>query len=126
MQAEQELNNRKKTKILKERAEKESEKRLKEYAKRQKMAEVRAEKEQKKLIKDKNRMMDVDTMEPNILPHRPSVLTFKGKVKPSPTFSDIVSGGTSKRQGGSAVGRKVQARKAADEFRVGEVCRNSD
>lgn len=119
-QAEQELNNRKKTKILKERAEKKAEKRLEEYARRQKLAEVRAEKEQKKLLKDKNRMMDIDSAEPAILPHRPSILTFRGKIKPSPTFSDIVSGGT-KRQGGSAVGRKVQARKAADEFKVGEI-----
>ncbi|XP_046750497.1 Usher syndrome type-1G protein homolog [Diprion similis] len=118
-QTEQELNNRKKTKMLKERAEKEAEKRLKEYAKRQKMAEMRAEKEQKKLLKDKTRMMDIEPSDVAILPHRPSILTFKGRVKPSPTFSDIVSGGT-KRQGG-AVGRKVQARKAADDFKVGEI-----
>ncbi|XP_020707846.1 Usher syndrome type-1G protein homolog isoform X2 [Athalia rosae] len=118
-QAEQELNNRKKTKLLRERAEKEAEKRLKEYAKRQKSAEIRAEKEHKKLLKDKTRMMDIDSAEPAILPHRPSILTFRGKIKPSPTFSDIVSGGT-KRQGG-AVGRKIQARKAADDFKVGEI-----
>ncbi|XP_015608076.1 Usher syndrome type-1G protein homolog [Cephus cinctus] len=116
-QADQELNNRKKTRMLREKAEKDAEKRLKEYIKRQRVAEVRAEKEQKKLLKDRAKL-DVDYMnETNILPHRPSILTLKGKVKPSPTFSDIVG---TKRQG-SAVSRKAQARKALDDFKVVEI-----
>ncbi|XP_033212850.1 Usher syndrome type-1G protein homolog isoform X2 [Belonocnema kinseyi] len=118
-QADQEMNNRKKSKMMKEKAEKDAEKRLKEYLKRQKMAEMRAEKEQKKLLKDRAKL-DVETVnDHNILPHRPSILTFKGRVKPSPTYSDIVGTGT-KRQG-SAVHRKALARKAVDDFKVVEI-----
>ena len=83
------------------------------------MAEMRAEKEQKKLFKDRAKL-DVESVnDNNILPHRPSILTFKGRVKPSPTYSDIVGTGT-KRQG-SAVHRKALARKAVDDFKVVEV-----
>ena len=101
--------------------------RLKEYVKRQKTADLRAEKEQKKLLKDRAKM-DIESMnENNVLPHRPSILTFKGRVKPSQTFSDIVgtisttkSGNTTRR--GSAVCRKALARKAvADDFKVVEI-----
>ncbi|XP_063995498.1 pre-mRNA splicing regulator USH1G isoform X1 [Diachasmimorpha longicaudata] len=124
-QAEQEATNRKKSKLMREKAEKDAEKRLKEYVKRQKMADIRAEKEQKKLLKDRAKM-DIETInENNILPHRPSILTFKGRVKPSQTFSDIVgtisTNTAARRRGSSAVGRKVQARKAVDDFRVVEI-----
>lgn len=65
--------------------------------------------------------------EHNVLPHRPSILTFKGRVKPSQTFSDIVgtlstaSSATSRRRGNGAVSRKALAKKAVDDFKVVEV-----
>ena len=93
--------------------------RLKEYVKRQKMAEIRAEKEQKKMLKDRAKLNVELVNDNNILPHRPSILTFKGRVKPSPTYSDIVGTGTKKQ--GSAVHRKALARKAIDDFKVVEV-----
>lgn len=91
------------------------------------MADIRAEKEQKKLLKDRAKM-DIETInENNILPHRPSILTFKGRMKPSQTFSDIVgtistaSNATTRRRG-SAVCKKALARKAVtDDFKVVEV-----
>ncbi|XP_072748861.1 pre-mRNA splicing regulator USH1G isoform X2 [Anoplolepis gracilipes] len=95
-QADQELNNRKKSRLLREKAEKDAEKRLKEYMKKQKMAELRAEKEQKKLIKNRVRS-DSEAMN-ELNSQRSGVLTFKGRMKPSPTFSDIV-GTTTKRHG---------------------------
>ncbi|XP_011297339.1 Usher syndrome type-1G protein homolog isoform X2 [Fopius arisanus] len=124
-QTEQEAMNRKKSKLMREKAEKDAEKRLKEYVKRQKMADVKAEKEQKRLLKDRVKA-DIETIcEHYALPHKPNVLTFKGRVKPSQTFSDIVGtisiNATNRRQGNSAVGRKVQARKALDDFRVVEI-----
>ncbi|XP_043282833.1 Usher syndrome type-1G protein homolog isoform X2 [Venturia canescens] len=127
VQAEQEASNRKKCKMLREKAEKDAEKRLKEYVKRQKSADIRAEKEQKKMLKDRTKM-DIELLnEHNVLPHRASVLTFRGRVKPSQTFSDIVgtistaNTGTTKRKG-SAVCRKALARKAvADDFKVVEI-----
>ncbi|KAK0080984.1 hypothetical protein PV325_012990 [Microctonus aethiopoides] len=126
-QAEQETSNRKKSKMLREKAEKDAEKRFKEYVKRQKIADLRAEKEQKKLLKDRAKL-DIETInENNILPHRPSILTFKGRMKPSQTFSDIVgtistaSNATTRRRG-SAVCRKALAKKAvADDFKVVEI-----
>ncbi|XP_068984121.1 pre-mRNA splicing regulator USH1G isoform X1 [Bombus flavifrons] len=118
-QADQELNNRKKSRLLREKAEKDAEKRLKEYMKKQKMAEIRAEKEQKKLSKDRTKLDLATVNETGILPHKPSMLTFKGRVKPSPTFSDIV--GTTVKKQGSAVCRKALARKAVDDFKVVEI-----
>nr|XP_031837093.1 Usher syndrome type-1G protein homolog [Nomia melanderi] len=118
-QADQELNNRKKSRILREKAEKDAEKRLKEYIKKQKMAEIRAEKEQKKLSKDRTKLDLATVNEAGILPYKPSILTFKGRVKPSPTFSDIV--GTSAKKHGSAVCRKALARKAVDDFKIVEI-----
>ncbi|XP_051170717.1 pre-mRNA splicing regulator USH1G [Leptopilina boulardi] len=117
-QADQEMN--KKSKILKAKAEKDAEKRLKEYLKRQKIAEIKAEKEQKKLLKDRAKI-DTESTNDNILPHRPSILTFKGRVKPSPTYSDIVGTGTGTKRQGSAVHRKALARKAVDDFKVVEI-----
>jgi hypothetical protein len=90
--------------------------RLKEYVKRQKVAESRAEKEQKKMLKDRARL-DCDGN--GILTHRPCISTFKGRLKPSPTYSDIV--GTATKRQGSAVGRKALARRAVDDFKVVEV-----
>ncbi|XP_034948415.1 Usher syndrome type-1G protein homolog [Chelonus insularis] len=125
-QAEQEATNRKKSKLLREKAEKDAEKRLKEYVKRQKMADIKAEKEQKKLLKDRAKM-DIESInEDSILPHRPSILTFKGRMKPSQTFSDIVgtisTASNTTRRHGSAVCRKALARKAvADDFKVIEI-----
>ena len=87
--------------------------------KKQKMAEIRAEKEQKKLSKDRTKLDLATVNETGILPHKPSMLTFKGRVKPSPTFSDIV--GTTAKKQGSAVCRKALARKAVDDFKVVEV-----
>ncbi|XP_076292303.1 SAM_USH1G_HARP domain-containing protein Sans isoform X2 [Lasioglossum baleicum] len=118
-QADQELNNRKKSRIHREKAEKDAEKRLKEYIKRQKMAEIRAEKEQKKLSKDRTKLDLATVNETGILPYKSSILTFKGRVKPSPTFSDIV--GTTAKKHGSAVCRKALARKAVDDFKVVEI-----
>lgn len=93
--------------------------RLKEYMKKQKMAEIRAEKEQKKLSKNRTKL-DLSTVdEIGILPHKHTVLTFKGRVKPSPTFSDIV--GTTTKKHGSAVCKKALAKKAVDDFKVVEV-----
>lgn len=83
------------------------------------MAEIRAEKEQKKLSKDRTKLDLATVNETGILPHKPSMLTFKGRVKPSPTFSDIV--GTTAKKQGSAVCRKALARKAVDDFKVVEV-----
>ncbi|KAF7993461.1 hypothetical protein HCN44_010056 [Aphidius gifuensis] len=126
-QTEQETLNRKKCKILREKAEKDAEKRLKDYVKQQKIADIRAEKEQKKLLKDRAKM-DIEMLnEHNVLPHRPSILTFKGRVKPSQTFSDIVgtlstaSSATSRRRGNGAVSRKALAKKAVDDFKVVEI-----
>ncbi|XP_012137439.1 SAM_USH1G_HARP domain-containing protein Sans isoform X2 [Megachile rotundata] len=116
VQADQELNNRKKSRILREKAEKDAEKRLKEYIKKQKMAEIRAEKEQKKLSKDRTKLDLTTVNEVGSLPQKPSILTFKGRVKPSPTFSDIV--GTTAKKHGSAVCRKALAKKAVDDFKV--------
>lgn len=118
-QADQEMNNRKKSRNLREKAEKEAEKRLKEYMKKQKMAEVKAEKEQKKLLRDRSQLDLAALNETGILPHKPSILTFKGRMKPSPTFSDIV--GTTAKKHGSAVGRKALAKKAVDDFKVVEI-----
>lgn len=104
--------------------------RLKEYVKRQKLADIKAEKEQKKLLKDRAKM-DIETInENNILPHRPSLLTFKGRIKPSQTFSDIVgtisTNATARRRGSSAVCRKALAKKAiTDDFKVVEVILNN-
>ncbi|XP_011263324.1 Usher syndrome type-1G protein homolog [Camponotus floridanus] len=117
-QADQELNSRKKSRLLREKAEKDAEKRLKEYMKKQKLAEIRAEKEQKKLIKNRARS-DSEAMN-ELNSQRSGVLTFKGRIKPSPTFSDIV-GTTTKRQHGSTVCRKALAKKAASDFKVVEV-----
>ncbi|KAI4484835.1 PREDICTED: Usher syndrome type-1G protein homolog [Polistes canadensis] len=118
-QSDQELNNRKKSRLLREKAEKDAEKRLKEYMKKQKMAEVKAEKVQKKLLKDRSKS-DLDTLhETNILAHRPALMTFKGRIKPSPTFSDIV--GTTTKKHGSAVCRKALAKKAVDDFKIIEI-----
>ena len=87
--------------------------------KRQKVAESRAEKEQKKMLKDRARLENEGSG--IILAHRPSTLsTFKGRLKPSPTYSDIV-GTATKRGQGSAVGRKALARRAVDDFKVVEV-----
>lgn len=94
--------------------------RLKEYVKRQKIAEIKAEKEQKKLLKDRAKI-DTESTNDNVLAHRPSILTFKGRVKPSPTYSDIVGTGTGTKRQGSAVHRKALARKAVDDFKVVEV-----
>ncbi|EFN81973.1 Usher syndrome type-1G protein-like protein [Harpegnathos saltator] len=116
-QADQELNNRKKSRLLREKAEKDAEKRLKEYMKKQKMAEMRAEKEQKKLIKDRAKS-DLDTMN-EMNGQRLGVLTFRGRMKPSPTFSDIV--GTTTKRNGSTVCRKALAKKAINDFKIVEV-----
>ncbi|KYQ51102.1 Usher syndrome type-1G protein like protein [Trachymyrmex zeteki] len=116
-QADQELNNRKKSRMLREKAERDAEKRLKEYMKKQKMAEIRAEKEQKKLIKDRAKS-DFDAMN-ELNSQRPGVLTFRGRMKPSPTFSDIV--GTTTKKHGSTVCRKALAKKAINDFKVVEV-----
>ncbi|XP_012226682.2 pre-mRNA splicing regulator USH1G isoform X2 [Linepithema humile] len=116
-QADQELNNRKKSRLLREKAEKDAEKRLKEYMKKQKIAETRAEKEQKKLIKDRVKS-DFDAMN-ELNSQRPGVLTFRGRMKPSPTFSDIV--GTTTKRHGSTVCRKALAKKAINDFKVVEV-----
>ncbi|XP_076235094.1 SAM_USH1G_HARP domain-containing protein Sans [Calliopsis andreniformis] len=118
-QADQEINNRKKCRSLREKAEKEAEKRLKEYMKKQKMAEIKAEKEQKKLSRDRSQLDLTTVNETGMLPHKPSILTFKGRVKPSPTFSDIV--GTTAKKHGSAVGRKALAKKSVDDFKVVEI-----
>lgn len=83
------------------------------------MAEIRAEKEQKKLSKDRTKLDLATVNETGILPHKPSMLTFKGRMKPSPTYSDIV--GTTVKKQGSAVCRKALARKAVDDFKVVEV-----
>ncbi|XP_011498308.1 PREDICTED: Usher syndrome type-1G protein homolog [Ceratosolen solmsi marchali] len=115
-QADQELNNRKKSRMMKEKAEKDAEKRLKEYVKRQKVAESRAEKEQKKMLKDRARLESDGN---GILTHRPCISTFKGRLKPSPTYSDIV--GTATKRQGSAVGKKALARRAVDDFKVVEI-----
>ncbi|XP_043527673.1 Usher syndrome type-1G protein homolog isoform X2 [Frieseomelitta varia] len=117
-QADQELNNRKKSRLLREKAEKDAEKRLKEYMKKQKMAEIRSEKEQKKLSKNRTKSDLTTVNETCILPHKPAMLTFKGRVKPSPTFSDIVN--TTNKKHGSAVCRKALAKKAVDDFKVVE------
>ncbi|XP_034191605.2 SAM_USH1G_HARP domain-containing protein Sans isoform X1 [Osmia lignaria lignaria] len=119
VQADQELNNRKKSRILREKAEKDAEKRLKEYMKKQKTAEIRAEKEQKKLSKDRTKLDPTMANEVGILPQKSNILTFKGRLKPSPTFSDIV--GTTAKKHGSAVCRKALAKKAVDDFKVVEV-----
>lgn len=89
--------------------------------KKQKLAEIRAEKEQKKLIKNRARS-DSEAMN-ELNSQRSGVLTFKGRIKPSPTFSDIV-GTTTKRQHGSTVCRKALAKKAASDFKVVEVKKN--
>ncbi|KMQ96527.1 usher syndrome type-1g protein [Lasius niger] len=81
------------------------------------MAEIRAEKEQKKLIKNRARS-DFDAMN-ELNSQRSGVLTFKGRMKPSPTFSDIV--GTTTKKHGSTVCRKALAKKAASDFKVVEV-----
>ncbi|XP_012271877.1 Usher syndrome type-1G protein homolog [Orussus abietinus] len=117
-QTHQELQNRKRAKMQRERAEKDAEKRLKEYMKRERDEEIKAEKELKRLLKDRAKL-DEGSNRSGVLPHRPSILTFKGRVKPSPTFSDIV--GTATKRHGSAVGRKAMARKALDDFKVVEV-----
>lgn len=87
------------------------------------MAEVKAEKEQKKLLRDRSQLDLAALNETGILPHKPSILTFKGRMKPSPTFSDIV--GTTAKKHGSAVGRKALAKKAVDDFKVVEVKQTS-
>lgn len=97
-----------------------SSKRLKEYNKRKKLAETRAEKEQKKYF----RRLEVDPMNEHILSNRPGILTFKGRMKPSMTYSDIV--GTATKRQGSAVSRKAQARRAVDDFKVIEVRSNNN
>ncbi|KAG7210565.1 hypothetical protein KM043_012083 [Ampulex compressa] len=118
-QVDQELYNRKKSRLQREKAEKDAEKRLKEYMKKQRMAELRAQKEQKKLMKDRIKS-ELDTVNENsILPHKPSILTFKDRIRPSPTFSDIV--GTTTKRHGSTVCRKALARKAVDDFKVIEI-----
>lgn len=102
---------------------------MKEYVKRQKIADIKAEKEQKKLLKDRAKMDIMDTInQESVLPHRPSILTFKGRMKPSQTFSDIVgtlstASNTARRRGNGAVCRKALAKKAVatDDFKVIEV-----
>lgn len=83
--------------------------------KKQKMAEVRAEKEQKKFIKDRSKS-SLDTMN-KLNSQRSGILTFKGRVKPLPTFSDIV-GTTTKTAHGSTVCRKALAKKTVNDFKV--------
>lgn len=119
VQADQELNNRKKCRMLREKAEKDADKRLKEYMKKQKMTEIRIEKEEKKLSKDRTKLDLATVNETGILPHRCSMLTFKGRLKPSPTFSDIV--GTTTKKHGTAGCRKALAKKAVDDFKVVEI-----
>lgn len=88
--------------------------------KKQKMAENRAEKEQKKLIKDRTKS-DLDTMN-EINGQRLGVLTFRGRMKPSPTFSDIV--GTTTKKHGSTVCRKALTKKAINDFKIMKVRKN--
>lgn len=85
------------------------------------MAEIRSEKEQKKLSKNRTKLDLATVNETCVLPHKPAMLTFKGRMKPSPTFSDIVN--TSNKKHGSAVCRKALAKKAVDDFKVVEVKR---
>ncbi|XP_029170481.1 Usher syndrome type-1G protein homolog isoform X2 [Nylanderia fulva] len=118
-QADQELNNRKKSRLLREKAEKEAEKRLKDYMKKQKMAELRAEKEQKKLIKNRARS-DFDTMN-ELNSQRSGVLTFKGRMKPSPTFSDIVGTTTKKHSSTVEMNGKKSIRSLTGVRRDSEV-----
>ncbi|XP_020300498.1 Usher syndrome type-1G protein isoform X2 [Pseudomyrmex gracilis] len=123
VQTDQELNNRKKSRLLREKAEKDAEKRLKDYLKKQKMAEVRAEKEQKKFIKDRTKS-SLDTMN-KLNSQRSGILTFKSRMKPLPTFSDIV-GTTTKTVHGSTVCRKALAKKTVNNFKVVEVEMNGE
>lgn len=81
------------------------------------MAEIRAEKEQKKFIKDRVKS-DFDTIN-EMSVQRAGVLTFRGRLKPSPTFSDIV--GTTTKKHGSTVCRKALAKKALNDFKIMEV-----
>ncbi|KAJ8678595.1 hypothetical protein QAD02_014382 [Eretmocerus hayati] len=114
-QADQELNNRKKSRLMKEKAERDADKRLKEFVKRQKLAEVRAEKEQRRLLKETgNAILVHPTSGPS------ATTTFRGRLKPPPTYSDIV-GTATKRHETSAVGRKALARRAVDDFKVVEI-----
>lgn len=89
--------------------------------KKQKIAETRAEKEQKKLIKDRVKS-NFDAMN-ELNSQRPGVLTFRGRMKPSPTFSDIV--GTTTKRHSSTVCRKALAKKAVNDFKVVEVRKKS-
>lgn len=94
-------------------------KRLKEYVKRQKVAEVRAEKEQKKFLKNHQNGESVELIN-GTLSHTNGVTTFKGRMKPSPTYSDIV-GTATKRHHVGILGKKALARRAVDDFKVVEV-----
>ncbi|XP_023313642.1 Usher syndrome type-1G protein homolog isoform X1 [Trichogramma pretiosum] len=127
-QADQELNSRKKSRLMKDKAEKEAEKRLKEYVKRQKLAESRAEKEQKKLLKQQQQQQQQQMQQTatqgelvnGTLSHTNGVTTFKGRMKPSPTYSDIV--GTATKRHAGIVGKKaLAARRAVDDFKVVQI-----
>ncbi|XP_014207986.1 Usher syndrome type-1G protein homolog isoform X1 [Copidosoma floridanum] len=117
-QADQEINNRKKSRLMKEKAEKDAEKRLKDYVKRQKVIESRVEKEQKKLLKAR---LGENNGDPQGFARPGSVAcTYKGRMKPPPTYSDIVGTATTRRPIG-AVGKKALARRAVDDFKVVEI-----
>ncbi|XP_014207988.1 ankyrin repeat and SAM domain-containing protein 4B isoform X2 [Copidosoma floridanum] len=120
-QADQEINNRKKSRLMKEKAEKDAEKRLKDYVKRQKVIESRVEKEQKKLLKAR---LGENNGDPQGFARPGSVAcTYKGRMKPPPTYSDIVGTATTRRPIG-AVGKKALARRAVDDFKVVESSQN--
>lgn len=80
---------------------------------------MKAEKEQKKLMRDRAKL-EVDTVnEQNMPPQKQSILTLKGRLRPSQTYSDIV--GTASKHHGSAVSKKALAKRAVDDFKVVEV-----
>ncbi|KDR06891.1 Usher syndrome type-1G protein homolog, partial [Zootermopsis nevadensis] len=125
--AKEEASNKKKTKMLKEKAQKNADKRNKNYEKMKQKAERLAEKEQNRLRKEREKMMNRPE-DVTIMPHRPSniltILKLKGKmnsghsnanVNPSPRFSEIVSGGGTgtvisgaKKLGATGVQKKLQ------------------
>ncbi|XP_069691328.1 pre-mRNA splicing regulator USH1G [Periplaneta americana] len=125
--AKEEASNKKKTKMMREKAQKDAEKRNKNYEKMKQKAEKLAEKEQMRLRKEREKMLNRPE-EVAIMPHRPSnvltILKLKGRKNtgfsntngnPSPRFSEIVSGGgagtligAGKRTGVTGVQKKLQ------------------
>ncbi|RZC31847.1 Ankryin repeat domain containing protein, partial [Asbolus verrucosus] len=122
--AKLEAGDKKKTKVMKDKAKKESEKRLKEFNEMQLKKEQAQKKMEKRMMKG-HRPSVIETIYSKMKSGSMSNLTNLGSPAPRTSFSAIVSNGTVSRNVGS-VQRKVLASRTSragfdDDFKVSEI-----